>query len=97
MALQEQPETLSRKMTLCNRRGLHARAAARFASTAERYASDIEVEFNDRRVNGKSIMGLMMLAAACDKTIEVTARGDDAAEALAGIAELVHARFHESE
>ncbi|RRQ23671.1 HPr family phosphocarrier protein [Guyparkeria sp. SCN-R1] len=88
---------VQRELTLRNRRGLHARAAARFAATAEQFESEIEVEFNDRRVNGKSIMGLMMLAAACGKTITVTATGDDAAQAIEGIAELVDARFHESE
>ena len=89
--------TITREMTLCNKRGLHARAAARFAATAEQFESDIEVSFNERRVNGKSIMGLMMLAAACGKTIEVTGRGSDADEAVEAIAALVGARFHESE
>ncbi len=92
-----EPTTVTRQMTLCNKRGLHARAAARFAATAEQFESDIEVSFNDRRVNGKSIMGLMMLAAACGKTIEVTGRGTDADKAVETIAELVGARFHESE
>ncbi|MFN2381224.1 MAG: HPr family phosphocarrier protein [Guyparkeria sp.] len=91
------PTVFQREMTLRNRRGLHARAAARFAATAEQYESEIEVEFNDRRVNGKSIMGLMMLAAACGKTIAVTATGSDASRAIEGIADLVDARFHESE
>ena len=91
------PSVAQRQLTLRNRRGLHARAAARFAATAEQFESEVEVEFNDRRVNGKSIMGLMMLAAACGKTISVTATGDDAARAIAGIADLVDARFHESE
>lgn len=91
------PSIVQRELTLRNRRGLHARAAARFAATAEQFESEIEVEFNDRRVNGKSIMGLMMLAAACGKTIIVTATGEDAARAIEGIADLVDARFHESE
>lgn len=89
--------TISRDLTLRNRRGLHARAAARFAATAERFESDIEVAFNGRHVNGKSIMGLMMLAAACGKTITVTITGHDANEAMDEIADLVDARFHESE
>ncbi|MCL7744061.1 HPr family phosphocarrier protein [Guyparkeria hydrothermalis] len=89
--------SISRDLTLRNRRGLHARAAARFAATAERFDSDIEVAFNGRNVNGKSIMGLMMLAAACGKTITVTVTGGDANEALDEIADLVDARFHESE
>ncbi|MFO7581510.1 HPr family phosphocarrier protein [Guyparkeria sp.] len=89
--------TITRQMTLCNKRGLHARAAARFAATAEQFESDIEVSFDERCVNGKSIMGLMMLAAACGKTIEVTGRGADADQAVEAIAKLVGARFHESE
>ena len=92
-----EPTAITQDMTLRNRRGLHARAAARFAATAEQFESDVEVAFNNRRVNGKSIMGLMMLAAACGKTITVTATGDDAARAIEGIADLVDARFHESE
>lgn len=89
--------SVTRELTLRNKRGLHARAAARFAATAERFESDIEVAFNGRQVNGKSIMGLMMLAAACGKTVSVTASGDDADEALTEIADLIDARFHESE
>jgi phosphocarrier protein len=89
--------SLSRSMTLCNTRGLHARAAARFAATAEEFASDVDVTFDGRRVNGKSIMGLMMLAAACGKTIEVTATGPDAEQAMAAITRLVADRFQESE
>jgi len=92
-----QPEPLSRELTLRNKRGLHARAAARFAATAERFESDIEVAFNGRNVNGKSIMGLMMLAAACGKTITVTVSGPDADAAIDEIADLIDARFHESE
>ena len=89
--------TISRELTLRNKRGLHARAAARFAATAERFESDIQVVFNGRTVNGKSIMGLMMLAAACGKTITIIVTGDDASEAVDEIADLIDARFHESE
>jgi len=91
------PTAITRAMTLCNKRGLHARAAARLAAKAEEFESDIEVAFDGRQVNGKSIMGLMMLAAACGKTIEVTADGADAAEAVEAIDRLVGDRFHESE
>ncbi|MGM0516007.1 MAG: HPr family phosphocarrier protein [Pseudomonadota bacterium] len=87
----------TRPMTLCNKRGLHARAAARFAATAEEFASDVEVAFDGRQVNGKSIMGLMMLAAACGKTIDVTATGPDAEQAIEAIDRLVADRFQESE
>jgi len=91
------PTAITRAMTLCNKRGLHARAAARFAAKAEEFESDVEVAFNGRQVNGKSIMGLMMLAAACGKTIEVTADGADAAQAIEAIGQLVDSRFHETE
>lgn len=90
-------KVVSRQLTLKNRRGLHARAAARLAATAEQFESDIEVTFNGRRINGKSIMGIMMLAAACGKTLSVTATGADADKALDEIAALINARFHESE
>ncbi|HSH84882.1 MAG TPA: HPr family phosphocarrier protein [Guyparkeria sp.] len=90
-------KAVSRQLTLQNRRGLHARAAARLAATAEQFESDIDVTFNGRCVNAKSIMGVMMLAAACGKTLSITATGPDADEALDEIAALINARFHESE
>lgn len=84
-------------LTIRNRLGLHARAAALLVQTASRFRSEVTVSKDGRTVNGKSIMGLMTLAAAQGSELEVTACGEDAAEALAAIRELIDDRFHESE
>jgi phosphocarrier protein len=79
-----------------NRRGLHARASARFVTLASQFASVITVaREGGEAVNGTSIMGLMMLAAAPGDTIRIEAEGPDAAEALAAVADLVENRFGE--
>ncbi|MFP4147843.1 MAG: HPr family phosphocarrier protein [Halorhodospira sp.] len=88
---------ISREATITNRLGLHARAAARFVATASAYASEIHVRHGDKRVNGKSIMGLMMLAAACKATITIEAEGPDAEQAVNALAELVANGFNEEE
>jgi len=82
----------SRVVTICNKRGLHARAAARFVKLADQYAADIKV---GSVVSGRSIMGLMMLAASTGSTIELRANGADAPQALDAIAALVAAGFDE--
>ncbi len=82
---------------IVNRRGLHARAAAAFARTAARFASDISVSRNGTTVSGHSIMGLMMLAAARGTTVDIRAEGRDAAAALAALERLVAAGFGEGE
>ena len=85
---------------LCNRRGLHARAAARFAATADQFPADISVCFDGRTVNGKSIMGLMMLAAAFEKDITICSQHPDSNEqqrALEALVALVQQRFDEPE
>ena len=89
------PQT--RLMTICNKRGLHARASARFVQTAERYDARVTVEREGVTVGGTSIMGLMMLAAAPGSEIHVEAEGPQAAEALAALTALVADRFGESE
>lgn len=81
------------ELTIPNEEGLHARPAAKFVRLASRYACEISVEKDDEEINGKSIMGLMMLAAAQGSTIRVTAEGDDAEDALAKIAVLVNSGF----
>lgn len=83
--------------TIINRLGLHARAAAKFVTTASEFNSEIHVSRGDRQVNGKSIMGVMMLAAAKGTEIEVTAEGDDAASALQAIGELIANYFGEGQ
>jgi phosphocarrier protein len=81
--------------TICNQRGLHARAAARFVKTASQFDADIWVRKNGTAVSGRSIMGLMMLAAASGTDIEITATGRDAANAVATLASLIECKFNE--
>ena len=88
-------ETHARALSVINRLGLHARAAARFVTVASDFQSDIAVVCNDRCANGKSIMGLMMLAAAKGSTLSVTATGDDAKQALKALEALLADRFGE--
>ncbi|MDN5870455.1 MAG: HPr family phosphocarrier protein [Nitrococcus sp.] len=90
-------EFLIREIWIANKLGLHARASARFVSVAARFRSEIRVKSGSKEVNGKSIMGLMMLAAACGTQLLILACGPDAAEALAQLAELVDSRFGEAE
>ena len=80
-----------------NRLGLHARAAAQFVQTAQKFEAEVTVSKDDQVVNGRSIMGVMMLAAEQGSHIEVVATGPQAAEALQAIAELLEARFNEAE
>lgn len=86
----------TREIEIVNELGLHARAAAAFVKVANRYHADITVLKDNTSVNGKSIMGVLMLAAAQGTRIVVTATGDDAADALNALAELIQARFGES-
>jgi phosphocarrier protein len=87
--------TLVRVLPIINSRGLHARASAKFVKCAEQFDAEIQVERDGQKVPGTSIMGLMMLAASQGTTIEVSARGREAEQALAAIAELVASRFGE--
>lgn len=87
----------TRDLTIINKLGLHARAASRFVTVASRYDARVTVAKDGREVSGKSIMGVMMLAAAKHSTITVTAEGDDADEALTALAALVADRFGESQ
>ena len=80
-----------------NRLGLHARAAAQFVQTAQKFDAEVTVSKDDQMVNGRSIMGVMMLAAEQGSHIEVVATGPQAAEALQAIAALLEARFNEAE
>jgi phosphocarrier protein HPr len=77
--------------------GLHARAAAKLTQTAGRFSSAIWISRSGRRVNAKSIMGVMMLAAGKGSTVTVEADGEDAADALAAIGKLIAERFGETE
>ena len=88
---------IRKELLIINRLGLHARAAAKFVSTANRFASDIQVERDGQRVNGKSIMGVMMLAASRNSRIVLLVRGEDEAEAVTALEQLVADRFGEGE
>lgn len=83
--------------TIINKLGLHARAAAKFVTIASDYQADITVSREGRTVNGKSIMGVMMLAAAKGTEIKVNAIGDDAEDALDAIGQLINDYFGEGE
>jgi phosphocarrier protein HPr len=85
----------SRTVTIVNRRGLHARAAARFVKTVERFKAEIMVVRKDSVVSGLSIMGLMMLAAAPGATLELRASGEQAEAALDALVKLVADKFDE--
>jgi phosphocarrier protein HPr len=82
---------------LTNRLGLHARAAAKFVHTASQFSAQVSVRHNDEEVNGKSILGLLLLAAPCGSQLTVTATGNDEDSALSAIAALVYDRFGEGE
>ncbi len=84
-----------RDVEIVNRLGMHARAAAAFVKLAARFQSSVEVERNGERVNGKSIMGLMMLAAARGSTVTLVCEGADAEEAGAALEGLIRERFGE--
>ena len=86
---------ITKKITVLNKLGIHARPAAQFVRVASRFQADVTVEKDDERVDGKSIMGLMMLAVGCGAEISVTADGADEADALAAIEELIVGKFGE--
>lgn len=88
---------LARQMPIVNRKGLHARASAKFVQTVERFSSEVTVTRCGETVGGRSIMGLLTLAAAQGTSISVTARGEDAAACLDAIGALVANRFGEDE
>ena len=86
---------LSRELLITNKRGLHARASAKFVQTVERFNADIWVTRGGETVGGTSIMGLMMLSAAPGTTIMVSAAGPEAEAALEAISQLIADKFHE--
>ena len=86
---------LRKTVAINNKLGLHARAAARFVETAAAYEADIRVKTGARSVDGKSIMGLMMLAAAKGASVELIVRGRDQEKALSALVQLIENRFGE--
>jgi phosphocarrier protein HPr len=87
--------TVRLSCTICNQKGLHARAAARFVKTAGQFSADIQVRKNGTAVSGRSIMGLMMLAAGPGTAIELYATGPEAERAVTALAELISGGFDE--
>lgn len=88
---------LKRDILIINKLGLHARAAAKFVTLASGFDAEIRLLRNGREVNGKSIMGVMMLAAACGTRLELYASGPEAEQALVHLEELILRRFDEDE
>ena len=87
--------TLHASAKILNKRGLHARASAKIVEASARFQSEIHILKDGQAVNGRSIMGLMMLAASIGSTVMVTAEGPDAQEALTAILALIEAKFGE--
>ncbi|MCD0423489.1 HPr family phosphocarrier protein [Rhodopseudomonas sp. WA056] len=88
---------MSREIPVINKRGLHARASAKFVQMAERFNAEVWVTRNGETVGGTSIMGLMMLAAGIGTTVTVSASGPEARQALDAITELMGSKFGEEE
>lgn len=84
-------------ITIINKLGLHARAAAKLVKLCATFDADIDIEKQGQRVNCKSIMGVMMLAASCGSEVTLSANGDDADAAVLAITDLFNRRFDEDE
>ena len=84
-----------RDLVVANKLGLHARPAAMFVRVANRFSSDILVEKDGEEINGKSIMGLMLLAAGCGSRLKVTVTGADANDMIKALEELIARKFGE--
>ncbi len=87
---------VSETLQILNEKGLHARAAAAFVRSANAFAADVTVEKDGQKVSGHSILGLMMLGAACGTSITITCFGEQENEALAALAKLVKDKFNEN-
>ncbi len=88
---------LSREITIINKLGLHARAAAKLVNIANGFGAEVMIEKNGQRVNGKSIMGVMMLAASCGTVLQVNVNGEGENEAMQALVELIDNKFGEAE
>lgn len=86
---------ITKKLSILNKLGIHARPAAQFVRVASRFESDVTVEKDDESVDGKSIMGLMMLAVGWGAEITVTAEGPDEEETIKALEELIQSKFGE--
>jgi phosphocarrier protein HPr len=90
-------DPLVRVFVICNKKGLHARASAKFVQTVEKFDAEVRVTRGNETVGGTSIMGLMMLAAAPGTSITVEATGNEAAEVMEALAALIASRFGEED
>lgn len=88
---------IERDIEIRNKLGLHARAAAKFVHTAARFKADIKVRKGDEEVDGKSILGILLLAAGRGSTVRVRADGEDERDALDAVEKLIEAKFDEVE
>lgn len=89
--------SVNQEIEIINELGLHARAAAKLVNAASAFSSHVDIEKNGHRVNGKSIMGVMMLAAAKGSVISLIIDGEDAEDCAKSLAELINNRFDEGE
>ena len=89
--------SVSKNIEIINKLGMHARAAVQFVQLASSFSSHIEIEKDKRRVNGKSIMGVMMLAASKGSEVTLYTHGEDEEESMIKLEELINNRFNEDE
>ena len=94
-AMQKTSEECRRTLGIANKRGLHARAAAKFVRTAGQFDAAVRVGFKGQEVSGLSIMGLMMLSAGIGSEVELTCSGRQAADAMTALSALVEGKFGE--
>ena len=88
---------ISKDLTVANKLGLHARAAAKLVALASNFASEISIQKGDRKINGKSIMGVMMLAASQHTVVNIVIEGEDEQQAMTDIENLFNNLFDEDE
>ena len=89
--------SISKNLEIINKLGMHARAAAQFVQLASNFNSHIEIEKDNQRVNGKSIMGVMMLAASKGSIVTLCADGEDEEDSINKLEDLINNRFNENE
>ncbi len=89
--------TLSQQVTICNKLGLHARAATKLAQLSQKFTAQITLELAGKQADANSIMALMLLAGGQGKTVNISAQGEDAEQALVEVCKLISDKFDESE
>ena len=90
-------ETFQVRVTICNKLGMHARAAAKFVQTASRFKSEVKIRKNGEEVDGKSILGILLLAASQGTRITLAVTGEDERDAFAAVEDLIARSFDEEE